>query len=161
MDTKSFQSGFPADIPDPYARMQRGLNVSPHHRGCRTMDFLARPSMILGAYVHDPKGSRKTQCIQKVGVDFGAPRSTNPPPLSQTAPAETMISEITSVELPEEAVIQLSEKFLGNEFHGVKKKAGNPGVALCDAGVSGEISWGTHYNLITRFSGNQLPPKNC
>ena len=53
---KLFWPGFPADIPDPYARMPRGQKVSPHHRGRRKMHFLVRTSTIFGADVHDPKG---------------------------------------------------------------------------------------------------------
>ena len=58
--TQTFWSGFPADIPDPYARMPRGQKVSPHHRGRRKMHSLVRTSTIFGADVHDPKGCRKT-----------------------------------------------------------------------------------------------------
>ena len=68
----SFWSGFPADIPDPYAQMPRGQKVSPHHRGRRKTHFLVRTSTIFGADVHDPKGCRKTLC-KKVCVDFLAP----------------------------------------------------------------------------------------
>ena len=54
--TKTFWSGFPADIPDPYARMPRGQKVSPHHRGRRKTHFLVRTSTIFGTDVHDPEG---------------------------------------------------------------------------------------------------------
>ena len=52
----NFWPGFPADIPDPCARMPRGQKVSPHHRGRRKTHFLVRTSTIFGADVHDPKG---------------------------------------------------------------------------------------------------------
>ena len=53
-------TGFPADIPDPYAWTPLGQKVSPRHRRRRKTHFLVRTSTIFGADVHDPKGSRKT-----------------------------------------------------------------------------------------------------
>ena len=59
----NFWSGFPADIPDPYAQMPRGRKVSPRHRGRRKTHFLVRTSTIFGADVHDPKGCRKVDIL--------------------------------------------------------------------------------------------------
>ena len=45
-----------------------GQKGSPHHRGHRKTHFLVRTSMIFGADVHDPKGSRKTiynKCLRR------------------------------------------------------------------------------------------------
>ena len=54
---KLFWSRFPADIPDPYIWVPWGLKFSPHHRGRSKTQFLVRTSTIVGADVHDPKGS--------------------------------------------------------------------------------------------------------
>ena len=53
------RSGFPADIPDPYARTPLGQKVSPHRRGRRKTYFSVWTSTIFGADIRDPKGSRK------------------------------------------------------------------------------------------------------
>ena len=65
----NFWSGFPADMPDPYAWMPWGQKVSPHHRGSRKAHFLVRTSTIFGADVHDPKVVEQL-CTKKVCVDF-------------------------------------------------------------------------------------------
>ena len=68
-------SGFPADIPDPYAQMPRGQKVSPHHgdRGRRKAHFLMRTSTIFGEDIYDPKDCRKA-LYKKVCVELLAPK---------------------------------------------------------------------------------------
>ena len=58
-----FCSGFPADIPDPYARTTLGQKVSPHHRGHRKTQFLVRTSTIWRGRPW-PEGFSKN-CVQK------------------------------------------------------------------------------------------------
>ena len=67
--TQNVWSGFPNDIPDPYARMPWGLKVSPHRRSCRKTHFLVRTSTIFSVDVHDPKGFEKL-CTKKVCAVF-------------------------------------------------------------------------------------------
>ena len=59
VNSKTFWSGFPKDILDPYARMPRGEKVSPHHT-----------HICFGADVHDPKGCRKTFCKKSSRLFF-------------------------------------------------------------------------------------------
>ena len=66
----NFLVRIPAAIPDPYARMPRGQNVSPHHRGCSKTHLLVRASTIFCADVHDPKGCRKTLYKKRFALIF-------------------------------------------------------------------------------------------
>ena len=69
---KLFGPGFPADIPDPYARTPRGQKVSPHQRGRRKPHFwCGRPRF--SARTSMTRRVVEKLCTKKVCVDFLAP----------------------------------------------------------------------------------------